>query len=221
MAIKAVIFDLDGVLIDAREWHYAALNEALALFGYGIGRYEHLTAYNGLPTRKKLEMLSTEKGLPHGLHDFLNEIKQQYTRRRINDFCRPSFAHEYALSRLRADGYRLAVCSNSIRDTLDMMLDRAWLSGYFDLTMSWEECGAPKPDPDIYLDAMARLDVLPEDTVIVEDSEHGVTAGRASGAHVMVVGDPSQVSHDSLTGFIAAIEAAKSRPARPVMETSP
>ena len=68
MKIKAVIFDLDGVLVDATEWHYEALNRALGLFGYNIARYEHLTTYNGLPTRKKLEMLSVEKNFPRGLH---------------------------------------------------------------------------------------------------------------------------------------------------------
>ena len=47
--IKAVVFDMDGVLIDAREWHYEALNRALALLGYEITRYEHLSTYDGLP----------------------------------------------------------------------------------------------------------------------------------------------------------------------------
>ncbi len=49
--IKAVVFDMDGVLIDAREWHYEALNRALGLFGYEITRYDHLSTYDGLPTR--------------------------------------------------------------------------------------------------------------------------------------------------------------------------
>jgi hypothetical protein len=60
--ITAVLFDLDGVLVDATEWHYEALNHALGLFGFDITRYEHLSSYNGLPTRRKLEMLSVEKG---------------------------------------------------------------------------------------------------------------------------------------------------------------
>ena len=76
MKIKAVLFDLDGVLVDATEWHFNALNRALSLFGYTISRYEHLTTYNGLPTRKKLEMLSVEKNFPRGLHSLTNKIKQ-------------------------------------------------------------------------------------------------------------------------------------------------
>ena len=77
--IKAVIFDMDGVLIEAKEWHYEALNRALQLFGYEISRLDHLTTYDGLPTKKKLEMLSIENDLPRNLHSFINEMKQLYT----------------------------------------------------------------------------------------------------------------------------------------------
>ena len=78
MKIKAVLFDMDGVLIDAKEWHYEALNKALNLFGYNIERYEHLTSFDGLPTSVKLEKLTVEKGLPRSLHKFINEMKQKY-----------------------------------------------------------------------------------------------------------------------------------------------
>ena len=61
---KAIIFDMDGVLIDAREWHYSALNQALEPFGMEIGLAEHEDKYNGLSTKTKLRMLSEEKGLP-------------------------------------------------------------------------------------------------------------------------------------------------------------
>ncbi len=81
--ISCVLFDLDGVLVDATEWHYEALNRALALFGFDITRYEHLSDYNGLPTRKKLQMLSVEKGLPAALHNTLSRLKQVYTRDEI------------------------------------------------------------------------------------------------------------------------------------------
>ena len=69
--IKAVIFDMDGVLIEAKDWHFNALNKALSLFGYEISRFEHLTTYDGLPTSRKLEMLTIEHGLPKELHEFI------------------------------------------------------------------------------------------------------------------------------------------------------
>ena len=77
--IKAVIFDMDGVLIDAKDWHFDSLNKELGLFGSEISRYDHLVTFDGLPTKKKLEMLSIEGRLPLKLHDFINELKQEYT----------------------------------------------------------------------------------------------------------------------------------------------
>ena len=83
MTIKAIIFDMDGVLIEAKDWHYEALNQALELFGYKISRYDHLVTFDGLPTKKKLEMLSMERGLPKGLHKFINHMKQIYTMEHV------------------------------------------------------------------------------------------------------------------------------------------
>ena len=95
--IKAVLFDMDGVLIDAKDWHYEALNEALSLFGLEISRYDHLHTFDGLPTKKKLEMLGEQSYLPEKLHPFINQVKQQFTMEKIHAKCRPMFHHEYAL----------------------------------------------------------------------------------------------------------------------------
>jgi phosphoglycolate phosphatase-like HAD superfamily hydrolase len=126
--IEVVIFDMDGVLIEAKDWHYESLNKALNLFGFNISRHEHLTSYDGLPTRRKLEMLSLESGLPKELHGFINEMKQTYTMDMLHSLCRPRFVHEYALSQLKSAGYKLAVASNSIRNTIDVMMDKARLA---------------------------------------------------------------------------------------------
>ena len=155
--IKAVIFDMDGVLIEAKDWHYEALNRALRLFGYEISRYDHLTTFDGLPTRKKLQMFSVAHGLPVALHGFINDIKQLYTMEIVHAQCKPRFNHEYALSRLRAEGYRLAVCSNSIRGTIEVMMEKSALAGYLDFMISNQDVARPKPDPEMYATAIQRL----------------------------------------------------------------
>lgn len=187
MDVKAVLFDLDGVLIDATEWHYAALNRALGLFGFEISRYEHLSSYNGLPTKKKLKMLSVEKGLPEPLHGLLDRLKQIYTREEILTKCRPVFEKEYMLHRLQREGLRLACCSNSIRDTLELMLRESGILECFECTVSHQDVSRPKPDPEIYVHTMARMGLSPAEVVIVEDAPHGVEAARRSGAHVCQV----------------------------------
>ena len=73
--IKAVLFDMDGVLIDAKDWHYEALNRALEHFGFAISRESHLSTFDGLPTRAKLQMLTKARGLPERLHEFINSLK--------------------------------------------------------------------------------------------------------------------------------------------------
>ena len=134
--IKAVVFDMDGVLIEAKDWHYEALNRALKLFGVEISKYDHLVTYDGLPTLKKLEMLSLERGLPEELHQFINDIKQIYTMEIVHAKCKPLFSHEYALSRLSSEGYRLAVASNSIRKSIEVMMEKAALDKYLDFYLS-------------------------------------------------------------------------------------
>lgn len=193
--IHAVLFDLDGVLVDATEWHYEALNRALGLFGFDITRYEHLSSYNGLPTRRKLEMLSVEKGLPVPLHTMLNRLKQVYTRDEILTKCRPVFEKEYMLHRLRREGYRLACCSNSIRETLELMIRQSGVESCFEFLMSNEDVTTPKPHPEVYQTAMARLGLSPDAVVIVEDAPHGLEAARRSGAHVCQVSGFSEVDY--------------------------
>lgn len=203
--IKAVIFDMDGVLIEAKDWHYEALNRALRLFGFEISRYAHLSTYDGLPTSKKLEMLSIESDLPRALHGFINEMKQQYTMEIVHTQCRPTFEHELALSTLKARGYKLAVASNSVRSTVLTMMEKSNLAGYLDLMLSNEDVSKPKPDPEIYLAAMQGLGLSPEQCLIVEDNDNGVKAAIASGGHLLRVRDVHEVTIDRIEARIQEI----------------
>lgn len=204
--IKAVIFDMDGVLIDAKEWHFEALNQALALFGMEISRYDHLVTFDGLPTRKKLEMLTLERGLPAGLHTLINDLKQQYTMNIVHVKCAPCFAHQYALSRLRAMGMGVAVCSNSVRETIEVMMRKADLARYLDFFLSNQDVKHGKPDPEMYNLAIARFGLCPQECLIVEDNPNGILAAQRSGAHVMQVSSTVEVALDNIRAHIRTAE---------------
>lgn len=204
--IKAVLFDMDGVLIDAKDWHYEALNQALSLFGMEISRYDHLVTYDGLPTKKKLEMLTLERGLPRALHNFINDMKQEFTFQLGYAKCKPTFNHQYALSNLKAKGYKMAACSNSIRKTMEVLFERAAITNYFDFYISNEDVKEAKPNPEMYLTAINRLGFKPEECLILEDNENGIKAAKASGAHLLVVGDVNDVNLENITYRIAEIE---------------
>lgn len=205
MTIKAILFDMDGVLIDAKEWHYEALNKALDLFGMKISRFDHLTTFDGLPTKKKLEMLSKERHLPTELHDFINEMKQQYTMEIVHTECKPQFIHEYALSRLKSEGYKIAVCSNSIRNTVTTMMEKASLSGYIDLMISNEDVTHGKPDPEMYQLAMKTLGLKPDECLIVEDNENGIKAAKGAGGHLLVVRDVHDTNYVNISSRIKTL----------------
>ena len=204
--IKAVIFDMDGVLIDAKEWHYEALNRALALFGFSISRYDHLVTFDGLPTSRKLEMLSVERGLPRSLHPFINEMKQHYTLEYVYTKCKPKFVHQYALSRLKSEGYHLALASNSIRNTVDMMMEKSDLDQYLDFSLSNQDVTKSKPDPEIYNVAISRLGLKPAECLIAEDNQNGVKAAIASGAHLFKVDNVNDVTYNNIMSRIREIE---------------
>jgi HAD superfamily hydrolase (TIGR01509 family) len=207
--IKAILFDMDGVLVDAREWHYAALNRALDLFGLRIGLDSHLSTFDGLPTKRKLQILTQSRGLPAQLHDFINEMKQRFTMEIVATHCKPTFQHRYALGRLRKEGYRLAVCSNSVRNTVTTMMALTQLDTCLEVMLSNEDVVNAKPDPEIYMTAMARLGVAPAECLIVEDMDHGIQAARASGGHVLTVASPADVSYERVVAAIAQAEAGQ------------
>lgn len=205
--IQAVVFDMDGVLIEARDWHYEALNRALGHFGWNISRADHIATFNGLPTRDKLDILTRTQGVPRELHGFLNKLKQRYTRELIVTCCQPTYHHRYCLSRLTSEGYRLACASNSIRATIVEILGLAALDMYLPLIVSNEDVQHAKPSPEIYFTAAERLGLEPSQILVVEDSEHGIAAARASGCHVLTVADPDDVTYERVSAAIRAIDA--------------
>ncbi|MBN2719114.1 MAG: HAD family phosphatase [Deltaproteobacteria bacterium] len=205
--IKAIIFDMDGVLVDAREWHYEALNRALGLFGFTISRYDHLVTYDGLPTRIKLKMLSKERGLPVGLHSFINRVKQIYTAEVVFARCKPTFYHQYALSALSGKGLRLAMASNSVRQTVDLMSNKCNIDRFFEFTLSNEDVNYPKPHSEIYDIAISRLGLSPDECMVVEDNQNGIKSATDAGARVMVVKSVEEVNIQNIEKHLIRFES--------------
>ena len=201
--IKAVIFDLDGVLVDARELHYEALNRALEKFECTITRDEHLSTYDGLPTNKKLNLLSENKGLPLDAHEKVWEDKQFQTREIIDKEFTYDERIRGVLSKLKMDGFSLCVCSNSIRETTKMMLIRRGFMEYMDFFISNQDVKNPKPNPEMFLSAMVKLGVGPKECVIVEDSHYGRKAAFEAGGHLCAVENADQVTYDRINKIIA------------------
>jgi len=202
MKYDAVVFDMDGVLLDATEWHYEALNEALDPFGFSISRELHEGRLNGLSTKKKLEILSVEFGLPKELHGLISETKQDRTLRIAAQKCYPITAHLILLNRLKILGLKLGLCTNSIRKTTVQMLGYSRLFELLDVIVTNEDVNRPKPAPDGYLLACEQLSVLPSRTLVIEDGDYGVTSAQKAGCEVLRVEGPGQVSIEYLSSKI-------------------
>ena len=203
--IKAIFFDMDGVLIDAKDWHYEALNRALGHFGFGISRESHLSTFDGLPTRQKLMMLSKSYGLPEELHEFINSLKQVYTLEISHQRCKPTFNHQFALSKLKAEGYKIAVCSNSVRQSVETMMEFSALQPYLDLLISNEDVAKGKPDPEMYLKAISHFDIMADECLILEDNDHGIQAAIDSGGNLLKIAVPGDVTYQTIRDRIAEI----------------
>jgi len=191
---RAVLFDMDGVLIDAREWHYDSLNEALEIFGFSISREDHVERFNGMTTRSKLEVLSKEYGLPDNLHSLISDVIQDRTLRIAAAYCFPDAQHLILISRLREIGISVGVVTNSIRRTSEFMLNYAGILDYLDVLITNEDVSLGKPSPEGYILAMEKLHTLPEHTWVVEDGEYGIQAAELAGANVIRVSSPADVN---------------------------
>jgi HAD superfamily hydrolase (TIGR01509 family) len=208
--VKLIIFDLDGVLVEAKIIHFEALNKALA--NYSITWEEHLSTYDGLKTSQKLEMLHQSKGLPREFFIQVWEDKQKYTLQALQSL-KPSPQLQVCMDSLIEAGYKLAVCSNSIRKTILTVLSKLDIIDRFDLILSNEDVNNSKPHPEIYWKAISKIGCLPEETLIVEDSPYGLLAAARSKAHVLRVVSPIEVTYNTL--FEKVKEVNKSTAMKP------
>lgn len=205
--IKLIIFDLDGVLVDAKDIHYEALNKALASIDpkYIIGIDEHLSKYDGLNTTKKLAMLTESKGLPENMHDYVWKQKQEETINIIKTYS-PDERLIEVLRRLKNDGFTIAVASNSIRETVKFMLLRKGFMDYVDFFLSNQDVKFPKPSSEIYLQCMIKAGISPKETIIVEDSHIGRKAAISSGAYLFAVKDSNDVKYEPIKQLANALD---------------
>jgi HAD superfamily hydrolase (TIGR01509 family) len=160
-----------------------------------------------LSTKSKLEILSAEYGLPRELHELISETKQDRTQRIAYQKCFPNPSHLILLNRLKILGFRIGLCTNSIRLTTEQMLGLAQLINFMDVVVTNEDVRKPKPDPQGYLLACEQLSVSPHRTLVVEDGKFGIEAARKAGCDVIEVEGPHQVSIENLASRIVELIA--------------
>lgn len=183
--IHAIAFDLDGVLVDAPHLHRAALDAALIDSGLEpVSDEVHERTLNGLPTKKKLELLGVaEEKIPA-----IAKRKQERTIELIEKFVSPDPQMIAKVSALR-EHYPIACCSNSIRASVDKLLEAAGLASLMDFTLSNEDVPHPKPSGVIYEVAARLFKVAPHEMLVLEDAAYGRIAASRAGARLCPIRD--------------------------------
>ena len=204
--IKLIAFDLDGVLVESKEVHFMALNDALKMIDkkYVISKDDHLRKFDGLPTRKKLKKLTKDRGLPESYYEGIWNSKQMFTvgyirkTKRDDRLCR-------LFKKIKEGGFKLYVGSNAILQTTKLYLITLGLIEYVDGYISNEDVVNSKPHPEMYIKMMANEHVSPKETLIIEDSHVGITAAIESGAHLLMVKTPKETTEERVFGKIKSI----------------
>lgn len=206
--IKLIVSDFDGVLASLREAHHLSLNQALETVDskFTISMEEQIARFEGLATRRKLEILVAERNFPESEIERVFNLKQELTARAIESVLDFDSNLDSTFNKLKAEGYILYVASNAIRLTIESGLQKLGILKYFDKIISNEDVKYTKPHPEIYLRAMIDAGVDPRETLIIEDSKTGRHAAMRSGGHMCDVDSPADTTYDNIKAAVARAE---------------
>jgi len=199
----AVIFDLDGVLMDSEQlWNGA--KEALVREAGGRWRDEAATTMMGMSSPEWAAYLHDELGVPMDV----DAINRDVVRRMEEGYRRelPLLPGAAGAVRALAAHWPLGLASSSNRELIDLVLELAGFADAFRVTVSSEEVSRGKPAPDVYLETARRLEVAPETCVAIEDSSNGLRSAAAAGMAVIAVPNPHYApAADALALAAAAV----------------
>ena len=185
--IKAIIFDLDGVLVDTKIIHFEALNMALKKYNFKeISMDDHVKIFDGLPTNEKLKILNKSENLSKNFFFKINKYKQKITSSILKKKIKPKKNILDIFKYLHKD-YKIGVATNAVKSTLEICLKNLGISKYVDFKLSNEDINNPKPNPEIYLRTFIKFGIYPSEALIVEDSHYGREAAISSGAKLLPI----------------------------------
>jgi beta-phosphoglucomutase len=209
----ALIFDMDGVMVDNLQYHRIAWNSYAEQLGFG-----NIDLFNsigfGATNRRYLEFLF-KRSLSDAEVSKMGEEKEALYRDLFSDHIKPVQGLIPLLKRLKSNGLKLGVATSSPLSNLDFVLDRLELRMYFDVLVYEGLVKQGKPNPEIYLKALSLLNVNADQCVVVEDSMHGAEAAKAAGCKVIglltsltsqtfTLADVTAKTHDEITDALIA-----------------
>ena len=185
---KAILFDMDGVLLDTEPVYAEGLQAALNENGISVPLRE-LYSLAGLEVGEKIEAVAHARGILPDTEKIVREYRaaQQIRLRDFSQLLKPG-AKEL-LQTLRSRGCRLALCSNSTASRIAAVFRDTGLGDFFDIVIQGDQVRRRKPDPEIYRLAIQELSISAESCAAVEDSVFGIRAAKAAGLQTIAVLD--------------------------------
>ena len=178
--MKAVIFDMDGVLVDSQPYHFKADIDTMAEYGV-IKDQKFYEAFAGTLTDNRMRTLRDMFGLDVPAEKLIEKREKMILDIMANEDIKPVSGIPELLRSIKALGLKTAVASSSGIELIKLVLDRLGIAVYFDSITSGNDVKRGKPSPDIFLLAAERIGVNPRECFVVEDSENGVKAAKSAG----------------------------------------
>jgi HAD superfamily hydrolase (TIGR01509 family) len=187
---KAIFWDNDGVLVDTEKYYYLATKELFSRYGAELTREDYLKYYlqNNTGAWHLLGNAADDEGLLNRLRNERGQIYLSYLQ--TGNHSVPGA--EYVLSRLYKK-YKMGVVTSSRREHFNAIHKKTGFLKYFDFTLVREDYNLSKPDPESYLKALEVANVKPEEAIVVEDSERGMTAAHKAGVECWII--PTEFSN--------------------------
>lgn len=184
--IKAVLFDMDGLMIDSEPLHLQAVNSVLAKYGKHLTEEENTKRYIGIPDVDGAKDMVVRFHLPISAEEFVL-AKQVKTKQllRNNIVAQPGLID--LMTNLHKNGYKIAIASSSKLETIEIVIEGFRIGSLIDALASADEVKNGKPAPDVYLLAAKKLGVKPEQCLVLEDAPKGVEAGKRAGMLIFAI----------------------------------
>ncbi len=192
---EAVLFDLDGLLVDTEGIHVRAYEEVAEYLGIKLTP-DYVNSFIGAPTADNIRRIMRDYGIPAERYGHILNIRYRRYAELVKTIpLAPMEGAVECVVKAKGKGYKTALVTSSIREHSMAVLDNITrhsdsdidIAEYFDTMVFGDEIPRQKPEPDIYREAVRRLRITPKEAVALEDSEAGVQAAKTAGVHVIAV----------------------------------
>lgn len=193
--IKAVIFDMDGVVADTATVDFIADYNVLKSIGAVKSEKDYVRSA-GVPARHTYNRILSEKNISADVNEMLKMREKELEKALSSKVLKPSSGFTELLKKLKEKDYKVALASSSSRKKIDNVLAALKLKNTFSLIVSANDVEMNKPAPDIYMEAAKRLNLSPDECIAVEDSETGVHSAKSAGLRCIALRTSQTAEHD-------------------------